>query len=519
MWLWTVQKLCKNLDLRHHKCFMQLKRQKGGRCTFGCMNCAPPKFIEQDIETIEDNITEHDCIVNQCDVTTLARKNYKKLILTRHSDKGGKHEDCTKLTNAYSSLGNLSPFTCSTFHANSELFETLDIKCENYTGPKRTVKKVRIQLPQEINPDCSYTEKYIFFDYETQQETGTHIPSCICAHYFDGTRFDFETNEEFCKWLISKRHVGYTGIAHYAKAFDSQFMLQYCINQGGLNPDVICNGTKIMYLEIKTLKLKIIDSFNFVAEPLSSFPKTFGLTELCKGYFPHLFNTEENKNYIGPIPDEKFYGYNRMKTDACAAFIKWHNERVAENYIFNLKEEQLSYCHSDVDLLRRGMMTFREDFLDVANIDPLQYITIASVCLAIYRSRFLPENSIAIIDQTVNDQYSKESIGWLNSFENPDIKHALNGREVGILGERVDGFDEITNTVYQYHGCFWHGCPDCYEPDSINPVNKTKMADLYQATMNRSTAITGAGYNLVEIYSCEWKKSASYKKLQEPRNN
>jgi hypothetical protein len=25
--------------------------------------------------------------------------------------------------------------------------------------------------------------------------------------------------------------------------------------------------------------------------------------ELCKGYFPHLFNTSENKQYVGPYPD------------------------------------------------------------------------------------------------------------------------------------------------------------------------------------------------------------------------
>ena len=364
-------------------------------------------------------------------------------------------------------------------------------------------------------PPCSYTEKYLFFDYETEQDTGTHIPNCVCVQYFSGEKFDFETNDEFCEWLINERHYGYSCIAHYAKGFDTQFVLQYCV-QNTLSPNVICNGTKIMYLEIKHLKLRIIDSYNFVAAPLASFPKTFGLTELRKGYFPHLFNTAANANYVGPIPDKQYYGYNRMKTDDRSAFIKWHNERVAENYTFNLKKERLSYCQSDVDLLRRGMMTFRKDFLDIANINPLQYITIASVCLAIYRSQFLPENSIAIINETVKDEYSKESIGWLNSFENPNIKHALNGREVGIMGQGVDGFDETTNTVYEYQGCFFHGCPDCFDGDSINPVNKTKMADLHQATIDRATAVKNAGYNFVEIYVCQWKKSALYNKFKNP---
>ena len=36
---------------------------------------------------------------------------------------------------------------------------------------------------------------------------------------------------------------------------------------------------------------------------LANFPKTFGLNELSKGYFPHYFNTDANQNYEGPLPD------------------------------------------------------------------------------------------------------------------------------------------------------------------------------------------------------------------------
>jgi hypothetical protein len=36
--------------------------------------------------------------------------------------------------------------------------------------------------------------------------------------------------------------------------------------------------------------------------PLSEFPKTFGENELKKGFFPHWFNTSENRNYVGEIP-------------------------------------------------------------------------------------------------------------------------------------------------------------------------------------------------------------------------
>ena len=96
--------------------------------------------------------------------------------------------------------------------------------------------------------------------------------------------------------------------------------------------------------------------------PLKSFPKTFGMDELKKGSFPHYFNKECNKNYIGPMPSKKHYGYNQMKPDERAKFLKWYDDRASENYVFDFQKEILEYCRSDVDILRRGIMKLREDF-------------------------------------------------------------------------------------------------------------------------------------------------------------
>ncbi len=48
-----------------------------------------------------------------------------------------------------------------------------------------------------------------------------------------------------------------------------------------------------------------------------------------------------------------------------------------------MKKELPEYCGSDLDILRKCCMQLREDFLDIANIDPFQYLTIASVWLSI----------------------------------------------------------------------------------------------------------------------------------------
>jgi len=362
--------------------------------------------------------------------------------------------------------------------------------------------------------DCTYTEKYMFFDYEAQQETGTHIANKIIAHDFDGNKIMFDTNEEFCKHIISSKYKGYTFIAHYAKGYDSQFILKYLVDNT-LKPFTIYSGTKLMLLEIKCLNIKIKDSSNFIQAPLSSFPKTFGLKELKKGYFPHFFNTVENKDYIGVLPDKEYYGYKTMKTENKQEFEKWYDSKIKENYIFNFKEELESYCNSDVDILRRSCLEFRKQFLEIANIDPFRYTTIAGVCMSIYKSKYLLQDTIAVFDKEKNEKYSKQSITWLQHFNNKNILHALNGGEKKIAGAKVDGFDNKSKTVYQYHGCFWHGCTKCYKDrETINNINHATMEDLYEKTIERSTSIKKAGYNLVEQWECDWINSNTYKKME-----
>ena len=65
-----------------------------------------------------------------------------------------------------------------------------------------------------------------------------------------------------------------------------------------------------------------------------------------------------------------------------------------------------------------------------------------------------------------------------------NIVHACNGGEIklNMNGKliKVDGFDKTTNIIYQFHGCFWHGCPKCFDPNTINKKNQHKMKELYE---------------------------------------
>ena len=366
----------------------------------------------------------------------------------------------------------------------------------------------------------TYTEKYIFYDFECTQNTGTHTVNLSIAQDFDGNEYVHNSIDEFCKYFLNDKYKGQTFIAHNSKSYDSHFVLKWLIDQG-IKPYCIYNGAKIMFMELPKLSIRFIDSLNFLQMPLKLFPKTFGMDELKKGYFPHTFNKECNKDYVGPMPSKKHYGYDQMKPDERTKFLKRYEECLSENYVFDFKKEILEYCRSDVDILRRGIMKLREDFIQLENIDPLRYITIASVCMTIYRSNYMTENTIAIVNEyTKTDNYSKMSIMWLSYMAKAKgltIQHALNRGEkkLTIDGKtyKVDGYCEENNTVYEFYGCFWHGCPNCYRQNVINSKNQKDMGTLNDQTIEKRENIKSAGYDHVSVYECQLNKDKNFQKF------
>lgn len=100
-----------------------------------------------------------------------------------------------------------------------------------------------------------------------------------------------------------------------------------------------------------------------------------------------------------------------------------------------------------------------------------------------------------------NHGFSKAQIEWLESIIITDkifIQHATNGGEYNIpsIG-KVDGYCKETNTVYEYHGDYWHGNPRRFKPENMNKSNHILFGVLFQKTYARQKAIKAAGFNLV----------------------
>jgi len=84
-----------------------------------------------------------------------------------------------------------------------------------------------------------------------------------------------------------------------------------------------------------------------------------------------------------------------------------------------------------------------------------------------------------------------------------NISHAGNGRDVrwaGVPNVKVDWYCKETNEVFEYLGCFWHGC--LCMPNRHTPIAKTEetLEYMYEETKARLQKIENAGYKLVSIW-------------------
>jgi hypothetical protein len=139
-------------------------------------------------------------------------------------------------------------------------------------------------------------------------------------------------------------------VAHNFQGYDGYFIQRY-LHENGVIPEVIMCGANILTMYVPMLKIKFNDSLSFIPMRLADFPKTFGLNEFAKGYFPHLFNRKENQNYVGSLPPSPYYHPNGMSPAEKETFLRWHHDLKENNYVFNFQEEILRYCRSDVDIL------------------------------------------------------------------------------------------------------------------------------------------------------------------------
>ena len=119
-------------------------------------------------------------------------------------------------------------------------------------------------------------------------------------------------------------------------------------------------------------------------------------------------------------------------------------------------------------------------------------------------------------------QFSKKSIAWLellrhrtlNEGRTLDLHHALCGRgEYRVPGTcySLDGYEPPNSqnpggTAYEFHGCYYHGCPVCYPTQEavLVPGTQDRAFELLAKTRKKEKDLRALGMKVVSIWEHEF---------------
>lgn len=323
--------------------------------------------------------------------------------------------------------------------------------------------------------------------------------------------------------------------AHNFKGYDSHFIFSDLFTrQFKDQPQIIMQGTKIMKLTIGNISF--IDTLCLFLMPLAALPKTFGFEEDVKGFFPHLFNQPENWSYSGPIPEIEYFDTDNMKPKSAAACEKWLSEMPVDR-IWNFRNEIIKYCNNDVKILTKSIMEFRKQFQNITGLDPItRRFTIAGVAKEHFMADFLSEGTLCVTPTNgfiPNRNASMSSNIWLDYQQSVVMRETIY-REQKVGPYFVDGFIPETKTVFEFLGCFWHGCDKCHTGNrDKKQYYGQSFNQKYLSYQTRVDWFAKYGYNYREIWEHDFHeelrtneeldhiysvKFAYYKGIEEVKN-
>ena len=67
----------------------------------------------------------------------------------------------------------------------------------------------------------------------------------------------------------------------------------------------------------------------------------------------------------------------------------------------------------------------------------------------------------------------------------------------------VDGYEPKSNTIFQYHGCKWHGCPCQKRKERNSPEEEISAEQRYAKTIELEKKMKEQGFKIVSVWECE----------------
>ncbi len=235
----------------------------------------------------------------------------------------------------------------------------------------------------------------------------THRPNFVAwCKLNDETEMHTANNLEDLATFASNHNDGMNiFLAHYASGYDSRLMLKAIrkVQPDQTDISLIMRGSKIIRMAVGKKGPIFQDSILHMGQSLRSLTKDFQV-ETLKGFFPHLFNNGTNDNYIGPIPDKKYFDHRfsfrhkelskrceeggdrectREKSCDYHEFLDWYTSWNGRED-WNFKQQLESYCIDDVKGLAQVCYKYHRTAMDQFKLSPWGFSTAPSYMHNLY---------------------------------------------------------------------------------------------------------------------------------------
>ena len=303
--------------------------------------------------------------------------------------------------------------------------------------------------------------------------------------------------------------------AHNSRAYDGIFVISEILKMNKLKPYVIANGLKIVKLKVSTVRF--LDTLYLFPMSLAALPGAFGIEDKSKGRFPYNLLTMDNYDSEEPHPFPPLSAFepDRLKEKDRKGLIEWYNARAALNEPYVFKHELHTYCANDVEILLKVLMKFRQLFKSITGLDPItRKFTLASIAMESFRANNLGEHKMGVTPISSYNSRGASITGhiWLDWIEK--TRQISLCREYCVYGVYyADAVHVESKTVFEFLGCFWHGCRRCFEDqEATNPKHGVPYRVLNAAVAEKRRYYTKHGFNCEFVWECDFK----HMKRQDP---
>ena len=76
-----------------------------------------------------------------------------------------------------------------------------------------------------------------------------------------------------------------------------------------------------------------------------------------------------------------------------------------------------------------------------------------------------------------------------------------------------------SETIFQYDGCWWHGCCRCFANRNTKIAHSKTREELYTVTEARKKALREAGYRMIEKWECDDMKTKERNPKKQTKTN